>query len=125
MRTYLRFREADAAVEVVAQALALKEVQQQVEVVLVLEGAVHSADELRASLHQSREDASFLQDCLNALLGDDFGLVHDLERVDLPRFLVLHLPHLAEPALADELNQPEIVDAEELLNLLLLPVLAR
>lgn len=118
----LQFSESASPANVVSQVSAVDVVHDEVEILSVLEGVVHVDEEWVAD---PGEQVAFVHDRVDGLLHDDLGLVHLLHREDLLALLGLHLPHLAEAALADGVDGLEVVDGDALRRLLVLEGEAR
>lgn len=92
--------------KVVTEVPAREQVHHQVQVVPILERVRHVDDE---GMSEVGKDAPFVDNGTLATFGNDPRLRHLLQSVKLLAVLLLHLPHLAEPAPSDHVVELEHV----------------
>jgi len=105
----LVFREALDIGEPAPEVSPRQQIHDEVEIVAVVEGAAHVGDEGRG---QSLEYLALVEHVVHTLLHHDQRLAHLFHSVQLLGLGQLHLPDFAVAALADDLDEVEVVSGE-------------
>lgn len=92
------------AIDVVPEIPTIKVIDQEIKVLSVLEGTGHIDNEL---MIEFAEYILLVHDGVNTFLGDDFGLIHNLESIGFSVFFFNNLPNSSKSPLPNDLLQLE------------------